>query len=47
MAPYNVPINRDFLISLVLLICSNFVGMLSTYSLDFTESKLVNNCIWL
>lgn len=40
MAPYNVPINRDFLISLVLLICSNFVGMLCTYSLDFTESKL-------
>lgn len=27
MAPCNVPINKDFLILLVLLICSSVVGM--------------------
>lgn len=27
MAPCNVPINKDFLISLVLLICSSVVSM--------------------
>lgn len=40
MAPCNVPINKHFLISLALLVCSNFVGMLSTYSLNYPESKL-------
>lgn len=40
MTPCNGPINKHFLVALASLIFSSFVGMLSTYSLNYTESKL-------
>lgn len=40
MALWDVPINKHFLVSLALLIFSNFVSMLAVYSLNYTESKL-------
>lgn len=39
MAPGNVPINKQFLISLAVPTFFSFVGMLSTYTLNYTEDK--------
>lgn len=39
MAPRNVLFKKHFLISVAEPTFSNFVGMLSTYSLNYTENK--------
>jgi len=39
MAPWNVLIHKQFLISLAVPTFSSFVGILPTYSLNYTEDK--------